>query len=682
MNDKVHSVFGSKPIIWIPAWAISKLRKRTGKYAAAIEGEGEWFDDWYARFMSQSTVDMLADLGVNLVALPFSLGASEATERAEREDFERMTAMLHQRDILSVPYIQYQNILQEVFELPGAPWGVNLDGSPKQFAYWRRTVCQSAPAFIDYLKGLISDAVRRGADGVWIDNTHLAPCRCDCCQGNFKEWLTRNRADLLDDLYFDDFSRVEIPRAIGATFDPIVRALIEFNCERNLGILRTLKAHLESLKPNGLFASNPGLYRIDSLNGLYGKGIDYYQLVSLHDFMYLENKFFPGFSDGQTTGNYHGLIATESCGSMGIPGGWKHGDFDETGVAMGTHTSGFPSTAEEIRRALFEAVAFGGAISMVWSIRGLPERLCSSPDDLMRFYIEHPSIMEPTREALTFLRPLPVFGASQNRANIAVLRHRNSLAYNGPWSWPAVHAAEEMLQQNGLPFDVLFSEDFAARAAGYAVIILPEVAVLSDEDTAHIANYVADGGRILVLGNAGIYTERMKTRREFSLHSVTGVSRFRRPADFVFTTHGKGLSGCLPLCGPSDIRINNAMHKTDVMYFPRWHTPGTKEKVTAALLKLLGSDRQIAIQSPALTAASARRTEDGRTAIHLLSYTMHPGPQTVTIDVHNSLIGAQPPEWHTPDFSVQTPSETPQGATPTHSRFVLDGFRDYGVLLV
>lgn len=683
MNDKILSHFGSKPVVWVAAWGLSKLRKRAGKFAGAIEGEGEWYDEWYARFMSQQTVDMLADLGVNLVALPFSLGGLDETERAEREDFERMTAMLHSRGIVSLPYIQYQNIFQETFEFPDTQWGIHLDGARKQFTYWRRTACQSSPAFINYMKGLISDGVRRGADGVWIDNTHLAPCRCDCCQAQFKEWLAENRSDLLDELYLDNFERIEFPTAVRATFDPIVQALIEFNCERNLHVLGTLRDHLESLKADGLFASNPGLYRGNSLSNLYGKGIDYRKLVGLHDFMYLENKFFPGSSDGQTSGNYHGFTANAACEAMGIAGGWKHGDFDDTEGAMGSYTGGFPDNAEEIRRALFEAAAFGGVISMLWAIRGLPEHMCSSPDDLMTFYLEHPSIMEPTREALSFLHSLPLFGAARNKANIAVLRHRTSLAYNGPWSWPAVHTAEELLLQNGLPFDALFSEDFAERAAGYAVIILPEVAILSDEDTAHITRYVAAGGKILVLGNAGIYTERMKTRREFSLQPVTAVSRFRRPDNFTFNTHGKGSSACLPLGGATSTKINNTMHKGEVMLFPRWYAPEIKDKVTAALLQLLADDRQVSISSPPQTAASVRSTEDGRTAIHLLAYTMHDQPQTVIIDVHNSLIGSQQPEWHTPDGAMQTPEAgAPQDGTTHHTRFTLPGFRDYGVLLI
>lgn len=164
MNSKLQKHFGTKPIIWVAAWGISKLRKRAGKFAGGIEGEARWYDQWYDRVMSEETVDQLAGLGVNLVVLPFSLGGQAHTEQAERDDFERVTRLLHARGMVSLPYLQYQNILQETFSFSDTTWSVSLDGGRKEFSYWRRTVCQSSAPFLAYFKDLISDAVGRGAD--------------------------------------------------------------------------------------------------------------------------------------------------------------------------------------------------------------------------------------------------------------------------------------------------------------------------------------------------------------------------------------------------------------------------------------------------------------------------------------------------------------------------------------
>ena len=74
MNKKLRKLFGSKPIVWVPMWGISKLRKRGGRYAGEIPGEALWYDQWYDRAMSRENAQKLAELGVNLVILPFFPG--------------------------------------------------------------------------------------------------------------------------------------------------------------------------------------------------------------------------------------------------------------------------------------------------------------------------------------------------------------------------------------------------------------------------------------------------------------------------------------------------------------------------------------------------------------------------------------------------------------------------------
>ena len=111
MEEKILKMFGSEPIIWVPMWGISKLRKRGGAFAGEIPGQALWFDQWHERAMSRGNAAELADIGVNLVVLPFSLGASAEAERQEREDFEEMTRHLHDFGIKSLPYLQYQNLV-------------------------------------------------------------------------------------------------------------------------------------------------------------------------------------------------------------------------------------------------------------------------------------------------------------------------------------------------------------------------------------------------------------------------------------------------------------------------------------------------------------------------------------------------------------------------------------------
>ncbi len=680
MRAKLQRRFGAKPIVWVPAWGISKLRRRGGQYAGAVPGDALWFDAWCDRILSPAMADRWADLGVNLAVLPFSLGGSANAERAEREAFGRMAALLHARGIAALPYLQYQNILQETQTLPGAPWAVALDGSPRAYAYWRRTVCQSAPAFVSYLKGLIAEALDRGADGIWMDNTYLHPCRCTLCQAGFKRWLAAHRADLRADLSLDSFDAIEMPPAADRTGDPIVQALLEFNLQRNLEILRDLKAHLEALNPDAILASNPALDR----GGSHAeRGVDLRALLALHDLVYLENRWFPGAASGQLSGNAHGFIACAACGAAGIPGGWKHPEAGSPPLTAAA--SGLPESEADLRRGLFEAAAFGGATGMYWDVRARPAALCASPDDLLAVYGEHPAVDAVVRRALAFLRTLPVFGDPVNLANVAVLRHRESLLLDGDAAWAALHAAEDLLLAAGLPYAALFSEDLAARAAAYRLIVIPGAALLGDAERARIAAYVEAGGTILVLGAAGRFDERRRERAEWALKDLTGVSRFGgHGRAVVFAARGAGQCASLPLDGPSDCRMLNTAQGKRTFWLPAW--AAERAAILAALDRLLGADRQVLLEDtacgpgdPGTVGASLLRADGGRIALHLFAYAPRPSSVPVRVRLHPALMRAPRPAWHTPD-GEPAPVAPGRGADERLA-FSLPNLRDYGVLI-
>ena len=62
---RLRHYFGGRPIVWVPFWGISKLRRRGRTFAGEIPGDMLCFDQWYARMLSADTFDQLAEMGVN-----------------------------------------------------------------------------------------------------------------------------------------------------------------------------------------------------------------------------------------------------------------------------------------------------------------------------------------------------------------------------------------------------------------------------------------------------------------------------------------------------------------------------------------------------------------------------------------------------------------------------------------
>ena len=177
--------FGDRPVAWVPFWGISKLRQRGCVLAGEIPGDMIDYDKWYDRMLSPETFDRLAEMGFDLAILPFSLGGTPEQEAQEHEDFRHAAALCHERKIVALPYLQYQNILQESWPEEPRSWARRADGKPTRYNYFRRTLCQCSAEFKAYFNGLIAEAARCGADGLWIDNSFRHPCTCPECRRRF-----------------------------------------------------------------------------------------------------------------------------------------------------------------------------------------------------------------------------------------------------------------------------------------------------------------------------------------------------------------------------------------------------------------------------------------------------------------------------------------------------------------
>ncbi len=498
MNEKLKYHFGDAPIVWVPFWGISKLRRRGGGFAGEIPGHLCDYDSWYAHALSEEVIAELAEIGFNLAVLPFSLGGSLEFEQEEHDDFERAAAICHHHGIKVLPYLQYQNLMQENNSPPDVVWSENLDGTPTKYTYYRRTACQSGVAFRRYLKARITEAMGRGADGIWIDNTYLKPCRCRLCRAGFTEYLKTSQPQILETLHLDP-EMVDLPGSPLNT-DPIARAFFDFNIERNIGLLTEFKTALEECGENALFCSNSMLYRGADYSR---KGVDFYRFLALHDLVYLENKLIPGRPDGLPSGNFHGFTASSSAGTRAVSGSWKKGDFDST---TGQGSTRMPCP-DEVDARLLEPVVFNGVSGAFWAVREMPDEYCRNGADKMKLYFEYPPMARQLRQTLAYIKTLPLSGDRCNAADIGVLYHSKSLAYDFVHHQEALFGIEKLLAADNFPYRVIFSETWN-DVETCKLLILPGVRVLSRGDLERLEILAGGGMKILLLGmDCGIFDE-------------------------------------------------------------------------------------------------------------------------------------------------------------------------------
>ncbi|MFA7230374.1 MAG: hypothetical protein WC071_03810 [Victivallaceae bacterium] len=455
------------------------------------------------------------------------------------------------------------------------------------------------------------------------------------CRTAFAEYLKIHRRDLLEKLYLQDFEHIEIPFELnlGTMADPIAQAFIEFNLKRNVELHLEFKEYLEALSPDGLFASNPALYRGRN----YAlRGVDFYRILAVNDLIYLEDKFFPEEKSGQISGNFHGFIAGNAAGVPAIPGSWKHAEFDATRIQP---EPGMP-LPQEIERVLLEPVVFGGATGAVWAVRNTPDRFCSVAEDKLKMYFEQPSVYSNMKKTLDYIRTLPLFGEYHNLANIAVLYHRNSLIFDFASHQSALHGIEELFMSSGIPYSCLFSETLASDSSKYRLIILPEVRLLSDLEADLLRKFVAGGGRILILGvNCGLFDEYRQARLDSVLYNLSGVSCYDNIDGVVFNHYEKGQVGTIAGSGlPGAPFINMMSAEPGTMISPSWLS--RPEMIIETVDKLLG-ERQLKVDCANKIGVSIAKIENKRIAVQLFSYASNPEPQDVKVTLSTTVVSGK-----------------------------------------
>lgn len=122
------------------------------------------------------------------------------------------------------------------------------------------------------------------------------------------------------------------------------------------------------------------------------------------------------------------------------------------------------------------------------------------------------------------------FHNKRSLATVAIVASTRSVTiYNAPSQQDKTDHIEGMyalLNEARIPFDFVHEEDLnEKRLAQYSVLILPNVALLSDEQVKALGAYVERGGSLLATFETGLYDETGKPRPDFALGKLFGISK-------------------------------------------------------------------------------------------------------------------------------------------------------------
>ncbi|MCL4484189.1 MAG: beta-galactosidase trimerization domain-containing protein, partial [Bacteroidetes bacterium] len=215
---------------------------------------------------------------------------------------------------------------------------------------------------------------------------------------------------------------------------------------------------------------------------------------------------------------------------------------------------------------------------------------------------------------------------------VAVLRSYPSMAYNTLETQVAVNMAEQALQQRQIPFDIIFDQQIG-RLSDYSVIVLANQESLTDSTIDAIKTFAANGGGIVVTGNAGKYDKWRRLRKQ-NLPDVMlaeenkGVLADTTKNSYTFS-YGEGKVYYIP-------KLIQPKGEVKLGYETTWQMPLNANELASAVYWVSGQRLPLEVKAPEWVGVS-HDTQKNREVVHLFNYKTDENVGGITLE-YNGLI--------------------------------------------
>ncbi len=416
-----------------------------------------------------------------------------------RDPFGELVAAAKQQGLRVLARVDTHAVHADVFEAHAEWIARDSEGQPVRHWVMPELYLTSfvGPYHWDYVPQIIREIhAQYDVDGIFANRWNSTPpsqgiCYCDYCRASFRK-----------------FSGEELPRRADVR-DPVWRKFVRWRERQILGIWKHWDAASKAARPGGTFL------------GTYGGGIthpvSWKALGDQADLLDADNQgrsdFTPVWQNGELA-----KIERSVMGDKPIIGIF--------GTTLATRHRWYLSTKSEAEQKLWIAEGVANGFRPWWTAFG------AAPEDrrwmpvVERFYHWH-------QKHERYFR---------NRASLAevglVYSQQTAAWYSGPPNeersaervYEHFRGLYHVLLHERLPFDLVHEGNLdPAHLAQYRLLLLPNLAALSDRQCEQLRRYVARGGSLLATHQTSLYDEEGRPRTDFGLGDVFGV-RLKSPA--------------------------------------------------------------------------------------------------------------------------------------------------------
>jgi len=449
----------------------------------------------YEREHSPEMIAELKALGVNFIMMHCYKGAGLEAEHKSMADAVRFAKMCHDAGLRIGVYnysgaFLWEPLFQE--NSKARDW-VLLDANGRPLTYgsakyryrWNRNNTGAQSFYRQLVRYAVKDI---GADLLHFDNYGYGPGQDANSVRRFRDYLGNNfTAEKLRQMGVNDLNNVRPPMT-GPPETMLRRAWLEFCCRSLADSYHDMSRYARTLRGDILIECNPGGPR-DRIR----PPVDHGRLLQGGEAFWDEGRP-PGYNGGQL----HTRIRTYK-------------------VAGRMNNIAFAYTTTPLEMA--ESMAFNrdclGCICWFEYARivakpGSKEPVSKTLAPFIRFF--------HTRRDL--LRNVEVV------ADAAVLRSLPSQVFADSKHAGLTHRVEQALIENRVCFQIIYDHHLADLNR-YRVLVLAGCSALSDRQTGQIRRYVNSGGRVCIVGPAGIYDEWLIPRERPALEDLPAANVVR-----------------------------------------------------------------------------------------------------------------------------------------------------------
>ena len=462
-----------------PTWEPWMFMVRRNNSEMTEHNFSNWQKDEFDQMMSEEFIKAFAKSGATVYHLGFYKGFGFNAEKEYMDKVAKAAAIAHKYGLKVATYIQWSTLCYETFfsEQPEAKsnlwYQVDVNGKPLlpygDRAPFRYTPCFNNDQYMNYLKEkIIRYAVEVvKTDFIHFDNFVLSPILSSdhnpATISSFRKYLTEkyNASRRVERFGFEDMSNVlppawVTPPKMVVINDPMLQEWIDFRCWTLETRLKECSGFARALNKEVVIEVNCG--GLIGNNRAWETGINHSSLMQYTNVIWAEDKSYPRWEDGVAIGKFRSF-------------------------KLGRTTNNF------ILTYVREPQDFAEDLALNRSIGYLGEGI---PKDLGKKYLDF------------WLANKNLYIKMQGREKVAVLRSYPSMAYNTDVTHAVANMAEQALQQNQIPFDIIFDQQIQ-NLEKYEVLVLPEQESLTEEVIGIIKRYVRNGGGIVLTGNSGKY---------------------------------------------------------------------------------------------------------------------------------------------------------------------------------